>query len=167
MQKNIVKRVDATACARRRCFGCNLPMENMISFGEATCPWSSQSVWIIRGYTVHDHIAGSRLRWGKMPSRNTFAKISSAILSAGERTSKKTVSLGKNYTSTTKHVLPKPTLYSLPDGQPALALECLQPTRILPALLGNFRVSVFKIKYNFFGILWPRKAFFSFFNEKK
>ena len=52
MQNNIVKRFDATACTWWRCFGCNLRMENMISFGEATFLWSVQSVWIHRGNTV-------------------------------------------------------------------------------------------------------------------
>ena len=37
MQNSIVKRFDATACARSRCFQCNLRMANMISIGEATC----------------------------------------------------------------------------------------------------------------------------------
>ena len=52
MQNQIVRKFDATACARSRCFESILRMENMISFGEATCPRSSQSVWIIRRNTV-------------------------------------------------------------------------------------------------------------------
>ena len=47
ISNKIVNKFDATACAQSRCFECNLRMENMISFGEATCLWSSQSVWIL------------------------------------------------------------------------------------------------------------------------
>ena len=59
MQNSIVKRFDATACARSRCFECNLRMENMISFGEATCLWSSQLVW---GNTVYFQRSGKSVR---------------------------------------------------------------------------------------------------------
>ena len=52
MQNNIVKRFNATVCARSRCFECNLRIENMISFGGATCLWSLKSFWILGGYTV-------------------------------------------------------------------------------------------------------------------
>ena len=55
MQNDIVKRFYATACARSRRFECNLRKENMISFGEATCLWSLQIVWILGGNTVFMH----------------------------------------------------------------------------------------------------------------
>ena len=70
MQSDIEKRFDATAGARSRCYECNLRMENMISFGEATCLWSSQSVRILRGNTVVLrileilHFPGSLVRLG-------------------------------------------------------------------------------------------------------
>ena len=54
MQNNIMKRFDATACAQSRCFECNLWVENMITFVKATCLWSSKSLWILRGNTVHE-----------------------------------------------------------------------------------------------------------------
>ena len=52
MQNHIETRFDATACARSRCFECNIRMESMLSFGEATGLWILQSVWILRGNTV-------------------------------------------------------------------------------------------------------------------
>ena len=55
MQNNVVKIFNATAYTQSRCFECNLRMENMILFVEATCLWSSQSVWILRGNTVTVH----------------------------------------------------------------------------------------------------------------
>ena len=52
MQNYAAKKCDGTAFARSRCFECNLRMENMISSGEATCLWSLQSVWLLRGNKV-------------------------------------------------------------------------------------------------------------------
>ena len=51
MQNTIVNNI-ATVCARARCFICNLHMKHRTSFGEATCLWRLQSVWIFRGHTV-------------------------------------------------------------------------------------------------------------------
>ena len=53
-------RFDATACARLRCFKCNLRMENMISFGEVACLWSLRIIQKLRGYTVCLQSASSR-----------------------------------------------------------------------------------------------------------
>ena len=63
MQNDTVNKFDATACARSRCFECNLPMENTITCGEATCLWSLQSVWIYSGNTGYDRFVVSRLAW--------------------------------------------------------------------------------------------------------
>ena len=88
MQNDIVYFFNATACAQWRCFECNLRMENVMSFDEATCLWSLQSVWILRGNTVYILLCCTRYQGGLVPHMYVFTEgcgFSTTIFSQREK----------------------------------------------------------------------------------